>query len=60
MPSKLTKPIGTSCYLLPNYAVAFLPVPDYCSVRDSSCSILVCFAWWILQAEDVLAFLNVN
>lgn len=57
---KLIKPICTSCYLLLCYAVVFLPVPDYCSVHGSSCSILACFAWWILQAEDVLALSYAN
>lgn len=57
---KLIKPFGTPCYLLVNYAEAFSPVPDYCSVRGNSCSILVYFAQWLLLAEDVLDLLCVN
>lgn len=57
---ELIKPLGTPCYLLPNHAEAVSPVPDYCSVRGNSCSILVYFAQLMLQAEDVLVLFCVN
>lgn len=57
---KLIKPLSTPCYLLPNYAEAVSPVPDYCSVRGNSCSILVYFAQQMLQDENVLVLFCVN